>query len=46
MNTIATKYKKVSEYEQEIPQSHTADKPTGAEEESQNIYNNNTYVRQ
>ena len=37
---------KVSEYDQVIPQSHTADQPTAREEEPQNIYSNNTTVRQ
>ena len=37
---------KVSEYAQVIPQSHTADQPTAREEEPQNIYSNNTAVRQ
>ena len=35
-----------SEYDQEIPQSHTADLPRHHEEEPQNIYSNNTSVRQ
>ena len=39
-------YEKVSEYDQEIPQSHTADQPTAREEEPQNIYSNNASVRQ
>ena len=37
---------KESEYDQEIPQPHTADQPTHREEELQNIYSNNTSVRQ
>ena len=38
---------KVSECDQEIPQLHTADQPTaGCQEEPQNIYSNNTFVRQ
>ena len=31
--------KKVSEYDQVIPQSHTADQPTDSEEEPQNSKN-------
>ena len=34
------RYQKVSEYDQEIPQSHTTDQPTASEEEPQNIYSN------
>ena len=34
--------KKVSEYGQEIPQSHIADQPTHCEEEPQNNNSNNT----
>ena len=36
----------VSEHDQEILQSHTADQPTDREEEPQSIYSNNTSVRQ
>ena len=36
----------VSEYDQEIPKSHTADKYWLREKEPQNIYSNNTSVRQ
>ena len=39
-------YLYLSEYDQKIPQSHTADHPTDREEEPQKIYNNNTSVRQ
>ena len=39
-------YPPKSEYDQEIPQSHTADQPSHCEEEPQNIYSNNTSVRQ
>ena len=35
----------VSEYYQEIPQSHTADQTRLREEEPQNIYSNKTSVR-
>ena len=38
--------KKVSEYDQEIPQSHTADQPTHREEESQNTNSHKTSERQ
>ena len=38
---------KVREYDQEIPQSHTAESnPWHREEEPQNIYSNNTSLRQ
>ena len=42
---ISTKVPKESEYDQEIPQSHTADQPAAPCEESQNIYSNTTSVR-
>ena len=38
--------KKVSEYDQEIPQLHTADNPRYREEEPQNIYSSKTSERQ
>ena len=37
---------KESEYDLEIPQSHTANDPRHRVEEPQNIYSNNTSVRQ
>ena len=41
------KYQKVSEYDQELPQSHTADLPTAPWGRAiENISSNNTYVRQ
>ena len=39
-------FQNVSEYDHEIPQSHTADNPRHHEEESKNIYSNKTSVRQ
>ena len=36
-------YKKVSEYDQEIPQSHTADQTTTREEKPQNTKNMERY---
>ena len=39
-------HKEVSEYDQEIPQSHTADQPRHHEEEPQNLNSNNTSARQ
>ena len=36
----------VSEHDQEIQQSHTADNPRHHDEEPQNIYSSNTFVRQ
>ena len=36
---------KNSEYDQEIPQSHTADQDMAHEEEPHNIYSNNSSVR-
>ena len=39
--------RKVSEYDREIQKKHTADQPTAPlEEEPQNIYSNDTSVRQ
>ena len=35
---------KVSEYDQEIPQSHSADQPRAARGRATTIYNNNNYV--
>ena len=43
--TLPSAYEKVSEYDQEIPQSYTADQSKHLEEESQNIYSYKT-VRQ
>ena len=37
---------KVSERDQEIPQSHTADQPTAPRGRTQNIYSNKTFTRQ
>ena len=36
---------KANEYDQEIPQSHTADQPRHREEEPENIYSNKTSKR-
>ena len=38
--------KKIGEYDQEIPESHTADQPIAPWEEPKNIYRNNISVRQ
>ena len=38
--------KKVSEYDQEMLQSHTATNPRHCEEETHNIYSNNISIRQ
>ena len=50
LTIIGLKYEmgvvKVSEYDQEIPQSHTADQPTAPWGRAKNIYSNNTPVRQ
>ena len=46
MMTHCLRYKNVSEYDQEISQSHTNPNPEHPEEEQLNSYGNKTYEKQ